>query len=229
MSVYNNIVKNLTLLHGSFTEEFVEQNLSVKYIKPDDVVLEIGGNMGRNALVISSIVNNEKHFVTMEPNLHFYEKLKENRDINKKHFNIENSALSTTPILFYDSLTVSLTNIEEKFPISKDHLINNKNSFNECPIITYLELENKYNLSFNTLVIDCEGAFYYILKDMPYILSKINLIIMENDYENKTHYDFIKTTLLQNNFICVESLPLPGCPWPAPCKDNFYEVWKLNT
>lgn len=119
MSTYNNIVKQLSILHGSFDEELVEQNLSVKYIKPDDHVLEIGGNMGRNALIISSILNNEKHFVTMEPNFHFYEKLKENRDVNKKTFNIENSALSTTPILFHNSLTVSLNNIEENFPYQR--------------------------------------------------------------------------------------------------------------
>ena len=30
---------------------------------------------------------------------------------------------------------------------------------------------------FDTLILDCEGAFYNILKDMPEILDNINLII----------------------------------------------------
>jgi hypothetical protein len=31
----------------------------------------------------------------------------------------------------------------------------------------------------NTLVLDCEGAFYWILKDMPDILNNIEKILMD--------------------------------------------------
>ena len=72
-------------------------------------------------------------------------------------------------------------------------------------------------------------GFYYILKDMSEILTNIQLLIMENDYENSMHYEYIKKILIAKHFKCIESIPLQGCPWDAPCKDNFYEVWKLNT
>ena len=50
------IHSKISLLYGSINEELVEQKLSCKYIKSNNVVLEIGGNMGRNALVISNIL-----------------------------------------------------------------------------------------------------------------------------------------------------------------------------
>ena len=66
---------------------------------------------------------------------------------------------------------------------------------------------------------------------MDYILNNIKLIIMENDYENYEHYVYIKNILLEKKFICCESIQLYGypnnCPWNAPCKENFYEVWTL--
>ena len=221
-----NIRKNLKLIHGSFDEEIVEQTLSCKYISENDVVLEIGGNMGRNAIVISSILNNQNNLVTMEPNNEFHIKLTENRDFNSKKFNIENSALSINPLYFHGSHTIYQDKIEETYPLSGKHLINNNNNLQSCNITDFSKLENKYNLSFNVLVIDCEGAFYFILKDMPYILDKIKLIIIENDFENIEHYYYIKKEFENNKFLCVESIELKNCPWDAPCKNNFYEVWK---
>ena len=83
-------------------------------------------------------------------------------------------------------------------------------------------LKNKYNIEFDTLVLDCEGAFYYILMDMPDILNNINLIIMENDYWDLNKKQYIDTILIQNNFYrdYVE-----GGGW-GPCYNNFFEVWK---
>ena len=218
------IQKNLKLVHGSFDEEFVEQTLSCKYINKNDIVLEIGGNMGRNAIIISSILEYQNNLVTMEPNNNFYIKLLENRDFNNKNFNVENSALSLIPLYFHGSLTVYKDKIQETYPLSKNHIINN--NLKSCNIIDFLTLEKKYNLSFNVLVIDCEGAFYFILKNMPYILNKIRLIIIENDFENIEHYYYIKEQFEKNNFSCIESIKLKNCPWDAPCKNNFYEVWK---
>jgi len=48
--------------------------------------------------------------------------------------------------------------------------------------ITFEELHEKCNIKFDTLVLDCEGAFYYILMDMPELLKNVQMIIMENDY-----------------------------------------------
>ena len=81
-----------------------------------------------------------------------------------------------------------------------------------------------YEKNFNVLCVDCEGAFYYILKDMKYILDNIRLIINENDYENIEHYNYVKNKL-DTKFNCIEQLPLNNPPWPAPCSEYFYQVW----
>lgn len=228
----NLILQKLKIKHGSFDEEKIEQTLACKYLNNNDIVLEIGGNMGRNALVISEILNNEMNLVTMEPNNNFYLKLIENKNLNNKNFNIENSALSLNPILYFNNSLTFNNEYDEKFPLSKNHIKNNENNFNLCNVITFNELEKKYNLKFNVLVVDCEGSFYYILKDMNYILDNIRLLIMENDYENVDHYNYVKQFLLGKNFECIEYISLNGypnnCPWNAPCKQNFYEVWEIK-
>ncbi len=223
---YLTIKDNLILKYGSFDQEQQEQLLSCKYIKSSDKVLEIGGNLGRNALIISQIIDNN-NFVTMEPNIDFYNKLKENRDINNKSFYIENSALSLNSIYYFESLTYYKSDINVAFPLSYSHLNNNINNIKESNIIDFNQLKLKYNINFNVLCIDCEGAFYYILRDMPYILDNITLIIMENDYENIEHYNYIKTKLEESSFKIIESISYPDIPWEAPCKNNFYEVWAL--
>ena len=49
--------------------------------------------------------------------------------------------------------------------------------YKEVNTITYTDLVKKYNINFDTLVIDCEGAFYYILQDMPETLNNIKLLL----------------------------------------------------
>ena len=82
----------------------------------------------------------------------------------------------------------------------------------------------KYNIDFDTLAVDCEGAFYYILMDMPEILDNIRLIIMENDYIEIYQKIYVDEVLSRNNFYVdyTESLEFEE----RCCKNNFFEVWK---
>jgi hypothetical protein len=76
---------------------------------------------------------------------------------------------------------------------------------------------------FDTLILDCEGAFYYILQDMPEILTNIKLIIVENDYHDISHKLFVDDVLVKNNFSLdyIEYLPYED----LICHSNFFEVW----
>jgi hypothetical protein len=56
------------------------------------------------------------------------------------------------------------------------------------------------------------------VKDMPEILTNINLIIMENDYTDINHKSFIDTVLTDNNFY-RDYVEEGG--W-----DCFFKVWK---
>ena len=196
----------LKLNFGSFTEEYPEQLMVSRYLKGGEKVLEIGGNIGRNSLVIASIVNND-NFVCLESDLNIANTLKHNRDINNFKFHIEPSALSKRKLIQKGWDT-----------IASDVILD---GYAEINITSYDTLKDKYNINFDTLVLDCEGAFYYILLDMPEILDNIKLIIMENDYYNHEHKVFIDEVLTKNNFY-IDYVESGG--W-GPCSHNFYEVW----
>jgi hypothetical protein len=123
-------------------------------------------------------------------------------------------------------LKILLSQIEKLIQIGWDTIVSEEllEGYKLVNTIKYDELLSKYNIHFDTLVIDCEGAFYYILMDTPEILANINLIIMENDYKDINHKNYIDNILLQNNFYrdYVE-----GGGW-GPCAHNFFEVWKKN-
>lgn len=205
-----NIHSKLSIKHGSLQDELPEQKMAVMYLNGDEKILEIGGNIGRNSLVIASILNDDTNFVTLECDNDIANMLQENRDINNFHFHIENSALSNRKL------------IQRGWDTKPSEVL--EGGYKWVNTIALDELRNKYNIEFDTLVLDCEGAFYYILMDMPEILDNINLIIMENDYHDISHKNYIDDVLRENNFI-VEYRERGG--W-GPCFSNFFEVWKKH-
>ena len=205
-----NIHSKLKLNYGTLEDELPEQKMIVKYLKGDEKILEIGGNIGRSSLVIGSILENTNNLLTLESDENISKQLIENRESNNMKFHIESSALSKRKLIQKDWDTKPSETLEPEFK-----WVNT---------ITLEQLKMKYNINFDTLVLDCEGAFYYILMDMPEILDNINLIIMENDYHNFEHKQYIDNILIKNNFY-VDYTESGG--W-GPCYDNFFEVWKKS-
>jgi FkbM family methyltransferase len=217
---YNQKLKNihsqLKIGYGSFEEEYPEQLMTIRYITGNEKILEIGSNIGRNSLIINYILSqkNNNNFVTLESDTDIANILKYNRDLNKFNFHIENAALSKRKLIQRGWDT-----------ICSDVLLDGYKNVNT---ITLEELNKKYNIDFDTLVLDCEGAFYYILMDMPEILNNIKLIIMENDYYDINHKNYIDNILLKNNFYVEYSengCSLAKYKFPKTF-DKFYEVWK---
>lgn len=206
----NRLHSNIRIKYGSLQEELPEQKMAVKYLTGTEKVLEIGGNVGRNSLLIASILSDSSNLVTLESDPDISLQLTENRDLNVLSFHIETSALSNRKLIQSGWNT-----------IPSDNLLDGYKWVNT---ITLEELKNKYNIQFDTLVLDCEGAFYYILMDMPEILDNINLIIMENDYTDITHKNYIDNVLRNNKFY-VDYQERGG--W-GPCEPMFFEVWKKH-
>ena len=204
----SDIHSKLKINHGSLNDELPEQKMVVRYLTGNEKVLEIGGNIGRNTMVIASIVDS---LVTLECDPKIANQLTENRDLNNFNFHIERAALSNRKLIQKGWDT-----------IPSDTLLDGCSWVNT---ITLDNLKNKYNIAFDTLVLDCEGAFYYILMDLPQILDNINLIIMENDYHNISHKQYINDVLIKNNFK-VDYAEQGG--W-GPCYNNFFEVWKKHS
>jgi FkbM family methyltransferase len=206
-SKLSNMHSKLKLKHGSFNEELPEQKMVVRYLTGKEKVLEIGSNIGRNSLIIGSIIDNN-NFLTLESDTNIFNQLNENKNLNNFKFHTENSALSNRKLIQQGWDTM----VSDKLVLG----------YKWVNTITWKNLNNKYNIKFDTLVLDCEGAFYYILMDIPEILNNINLIIMENDYHHIEHKKYIDNVLKTNNFY-VDYVESGG--W-GPCYNNFFEVWK---
>jgi len=202
------IHSNLKINYGDLNEELPEQKMVIRYLTGNEKVLEIGGNIGRNSLIIASILGNNNNLVTLESNINTADLLRENRDLNNFNFHIEYSALSNRKLIQkgWDTIPSNVL-----LP-----------DYSWVNTITFDNLKAKYNIEFDTLVLDCEGAFYYILMDMPEILNNINLIIMENDYYDISQKNYIDNILINNNFNRVY---IERGGW-GPCYNNFFEVWK---
>ena len=203
------IHSKLSIKHGSLNNEVPEQKMVVKYLTGNEKVLEIGGNIGRNSLIIAHILEeNQKNLVVLETDNNIANQLIENRDLNKFTFHVEKSALSKRNLIQKGWDTIESNKLLD--------------GYKKVNTITLEEFYSKYNIQFDTLVLDCEGAFYYILMDMPEILDNVKLIIMENDYHDISKKHYIDSILKKNNFY-VDYVKSGG--W-GPCYSNFFEVWK---
>jgi FkbM family methyltransferase len=201
--------QSLKINHGSFKEEYPEQLMVARFLKGDEKVLELGANIGRNTLVIASLLNNQKNLVTLECDPNTVVQLTENRDINSMQFNIEGSALSKRPLIQRGWNTI----VSDTVP----------DGYSKVNTIDFDTLEAKYQIKFNTIVADCEGALYYIFMDMPEMLTNIKTVIMENDYHNLNHKNAVDCILTDKGFQRVYS---EAGGW-GPCHDKFFEVWQI--
>ena len=172
-------------------------------------------NIGRNSMIISHLLSDPANLVTLETSPHIAAVLRENKKINNLNFHIENAALSLRKLVQYGWDTIPCDTVPD--------------GFTPVDIISYAELRAKYNMDFDTLIVDCEGAFYYILLDMPEILEHVKLIIMENDYRDALHKKYVDEVLHAHNFNVVYAEELVGHEGEFPhTRNEFYQVWKKN-
>lgn len=202
--------KHFDISFGSLADEYFEQLMAIQFINENSKVLEIGGNIGRNTLIISTILNDSKNLVVLESDPESARMLKHNIRANYYNSNVECAALSQIPLIqkHWDTIPLYDNNIPE--------------GWKQISTITYDELMEKYNINFDTIVADCEGALYYILKDRPDILSNITTVIVENDYHDLDHKLFVDKIFEMNG---LKRVLYEAGGW-GPCQQFFYEVWK---
>lgn len=209
------IHKNVTLKYGSMQDELPEQRIAVRFLTGNERVLELGSNVGRNSMVIAYILkqkNNHK-FVTLECDPESVKMLEENMKANGFKFHIVSAALSKRRLI-----QKGWNTIESDVDVD---------GFKRVETVTLKDINKKYRVNFDTLIVDCEGAFYYILMDMPEILNNVKMIIMENDYHDPEHKKYVDSILKKNKFIVAYHEPLTTHNGLFPhCRDQFYQVWK---
>ena len=206
----DNIHKNINLKFGDVKREYPEQLLSVEFISPNSKVLELGANIGRNSFCIATMLESFKNLVSLEPNTEIFNNLKINMNINGYKFNAENLAISEKRLIQKGWHTIPSEIVLDGYTPVKITSIN--------------YLQEKYNIQFDTLVADCEGALYYILCDTPEFLDNFNLLIIENDYPIKIHRNEVEKIILKSGFKKIKQVK--GGEGSPHFSDSFLEVWK---
>lgn len=196
--------------------ELPEQIMTLKYIQENACVLELGGSIGRNSCIINTILKDKKRHVVVEPSKNELNQLILNRDKNNLKFQIENSAISDFP-LYVKGWSTYKTNIPGSQQVNT---------------ITYNDFFEKYNLIFDTLIIDNEGNFVDMLKRFPNMLQNIKLLIIEHDFNSIDDINYFKNTMKNNGFILKDKFLKndkygPGINWSDGVKEDiiFLSVW----
>jgi FkbM family methyltransferase len=205
----------LTFAGGSLTDELPEQTMVARFMNPAAKVLELGANIGRNSLMTASVLHDQQNLVSLECDPVSVEMLRNNRFANRFTFHIEPSALSYRPLIQKGWQTVP----SEAVPPG----------YVRVQTITFEELQSKYGIEFDTLVADCEGALYWILRDSEALLKNIHTVILEADYASVEHKMAVEAIFHVHGLERIYSEPLVvdwDHPFPAECVESFFEVWK---
>jgi FkbM family methyltransferase len=174
--------------------ETVEQHLANKFIKEDDIVLELGARYGSVSCVINSKLNNKMNQVVVEPDKRVWLALDKNRQKNECNFHIVNGFISKRK-LDLKNLNCCRGGYGSTFFDTNE---------TEIPSYTLDEIKTKYGLKFNVLVADCEGFLERFFDENPECYDELRMIIFEKDYPNKCNYDKIKKELVKKGFKKVD-------------------------
>jgi len=171
--------------------ETTEQLLAIKYIKPDDVVLELGARYGTVSCIVNKMLNNKNNQVSVEPDKNVWNALDLNLTNNKCNANVVKGFISKQLLSLNENGYSGMQQIDHNTTI---------------PNYTLDQIKEKYNISnFTVLIVDCEGCMESFLNENPEILSTLRLITFEEDQPHVCNYDNIKKILTQNNFYEVEN------------------------
>jgi len=187
-----NIINHLNI-------EKQEQEQVSKYITPDCVVLELGARYGTVSCIINSKLSNPSNQVSVEPDTLVWDCLEKNMIANNCKFHIIKGAISNTP------LSISGKGYATRTLESAENTI---------PTYSLEEIEKKYNLTFNTLVADCEGFLETFFDQNPTFYKQLKLIIFEKDFPQNCNYSKIIKNLQLHNFNQFEK--------------GFRQVWSKN-
>ena len=182
----------MALTHVWLIEEYAKKNFD---IKSSDTVIDIGAHIGLFTLYASQNCKNG--------NIYSYEPVKENFNVLKENITINN--LKNVKIF---NLAVSKSNSTIKLFMNNDesgHSMFSKSSENIIVNSTSLmKIFDENNIKkCNFLKLDCEGAEYEIIKNLPLeYFQKIDKLVIEYHMAD-LHPEFLielKEILSQQNF-----------------------------
>lgn len=169
-----------------------EQNLAKAYVKPDDIVLELGARYGSVSCIVNNILNIKTNHVVVEPDDTVWSALSYNKKNNNSHFHIIEGIIGNK----------SLSLIKDGYATrcSSNAMDNTIKYFSLQDIKTRYSIDN-----FTVLIADCEGCLPDFLKENKDILHSLRLVIFETDNKQSVNYNDIHQMMRDYNFNCVKS------------------------
>jgi len=176
-----------------------------KVLDGKETILELGGCIGVISCITNKKLANPGQHVVVEANPEMIPYLDENKKNNRCSFEIINAVISKTEFVDFflsDSFVAS--------GIYQQDVNRRKVSVKG---VTPRELENKYNLKFNTIVMDIEGGEYDLILENKTFLNDIDKIFMEEhrfilgDVKFKEYEDVLRSLgfekkVFQENISC---------------------------
>ena len=191
-------------------EEIYEQVMVANFLPENSVVLELGGRTGTVSKVINKKLSNKNNHLVIEPNDSFKDHLESLS--NNLGFNLYMGVISHKPmwaeIWHHGKIPKLMNNTQEILrslewtddntvpkKTSKTHEIIKLNNYK-----TLTDLESEFNLKFDTIIADCEGALPYLFDSNPQLYNQIKFIQCEWDCFNSDDNDSFRQKLLNNGF-----------------------------
>tara|TARA_Y100000748_G_scaffold288058_1_gene272656 strand:- start:9365 stop:10342 length:978 start_codon:yes stop_codon:yes gene_type:complete len=210
----------LSRLHDGMVElpedhalEHMEQVMSCMHVRGTERILEIGGNVGRNTAVLGQIMKERAaggSITTLETLKDEAGRLEKLVRTNGFPVKVVNAALSRTELVQYGWNTAP-----KGAPGTE--------GWWDVQTVALEELTKEGD--FDTLVVDCEGAFEGVLAEWPELLETVDVVQIENDFNVDASATNVMLALQKAGFYLWFSAPLQS--WHSfPRGHQFYQIFR---
>ncbi|MEM9142915.1 MAG: FkbM family methyltransferase [Bacteroidota bacterium] len=152
---------------GTYEKE--EARYLKEFLDPEAQVLELGSCLGYVSCLTNSLLHHKSNHVVLEANPKLIPCIKKNREINQCGFFVENSMISNQKENDFYLHDLIVGGSAKRKTLDKI----------KVPGISFKELRRKYNMDFDTLIMDIEGGELGLLRDNKEDISRFRQVFME--------------------------------------------------
>lgn len=171
---------------NSTESEFPEQCLAYNYIKPYNKVLELGARYGSVSCVINQQLFNSSNQVSVEPDSNVWSALEDNLKRN-----------GCSNVKLHKGFVSKKSRGLLPYGYAATSYVDDNSSITSLSVE---EIEELYEIKFDTLVADCEGFLEEFFDEHPHLYDQLQTVIFEADYPTKCNYEKIRNSLKEHGF-----------------------------
>ena len=205
--------------------EWDEWNLVRGLVRPNNVVLELGGRFGTTSCVLSEVTGNSGNVVAVEPDPKAHRHLLRNRNRHNCSFHIFRGTVGSVPIAMSSRFGHYATQTQLARPGQR-----------AVPNVDVATLEAKISKKIDTLLIDCEGCIESFfgggtgagggLSSNRRLLSQLSLILIEEDAPAQVDYRRWHAKLRRHGFERIWKTRDTFDPKAAWSRNISHSAWR---